>query len=149
MKIPEPFFILINPAMRLLLTSPLHWLLSSSVLLIRFRGRKSGREFTTPVRYIRSGAAIQCFTGRTNQWWRNMREGAEVTLVVEGRSAPYIMTAILEPEKVAASLGKLLEKFPQDAPYYEIKTAKGSLVSEAQLRSAAARTVLVQGEQLS
>ncbi len=149
MKIPEPFFLLINPAMRLLLTSPLHWLLSSSVLLIRFRGRKSGREFTTPVRYIRSGAAIQCFTGRANQWWRNMREGAEVSLVIEGRSAPYIMTAIQEPEKVAVSLAKLLEQFPQDAPYYEIKPAKGNLVPEAELRSAAARTVLVQGEQLS
>jgi hypothetical protein len=149
MKIPEPFFILINPAMRLLLASPLHWLLSSSVLLIRFRGRKSGREFTTPVRYIRSGPAIQCFTGRTNQWWRNMREGAEVSLVIKGLSAPYTMTAIQDPEKVATSLAKLLEQFPQDAPYYEIVSPKGSPISEAQLRSAAARTVLVQGEQLA
>ena len=66
MKLPDPLFILINPAVRFVLSSPLHWILSSSVMLIRFKGRHSGREFVTPVRFIRNESTVQCFTGRTN-----------------------------------------------------------------------------------
>lgn len=144
MKIPEPFFALINPAMRLLLTSPFHGLLSSSVLLIRFRGRKTGRQFTTPVRYIRDDdGSIHLFTGQANQWWRNMRGGAPVVLVIAGRSVPCTMTVIEQPDRVATALARLLARFPQDAPYYEIESRKGQPISDAQIRVAAARTVLV------
>ncbi|CAN0458425.1 unnamed protein product, partial [Phaeothamnion confervicola] len=94
MKLPEPLFVLINPVIRILLSSPLHRLLSDSLMLIRFKGRRSGREFVTPVRYIRHGNTIECFTGRTNQWWRNMGDGSDVVLRIAGKDSHYRMTAI-------------------------------------------------------
>ena len=54
MKLPEPFFLIINPIMRTLLRSPLHGLLSDSLMLITYTGRRSQRKFTTPVRYLRA-----------------------------------------------------------------------------------------------
>jgi hypothetical protein len=116
MKLPEPLFELINPLVRFVLSSPLHGLLSDSLMLIRFKGRLSGREFITPVRYIRHGSTIQCFTGRTNQWWRNMRGGADVILRLVGKESRYRMTAIAsDPERTTQALRGLLTEFPQDA----------------------------------
>lgn len=150
MKIPEPLFILINPVIRSLLTSPFHRLLSSSVLLIRFRGRNTGREFTTPVRYIRHDGAFHCFTGQSNQWWRNMRRGARVVLVVQGREVPCLMTATSgQPSIVKPALARLLAAFPQDAPYYDIAAQRGGTIKDKALGAAAARTVLVEAVPVS
>ncbi|WP_372810488.1 nitroreductase/quinone reductase family protein [Litorivivens sp.] len=59
-----------------LLRSPLHWLLSSSVALIRFTGRKSGKQFETPVAFTKfDGEFLICLTEtRDRQWWRNYRK---------------------------------------------------------------------------
>ena len=89
MKLPEFLFVIINPMMRLLLCSPLHGMLSDSLMLITFRGRNSGREFTTPVRYIENDGVVRCFTSSENQWWRNLRGGSEVVLRVRGKDGKY------------------------------------------------------------
>jgi hypothetical protein len=68
MKLPEPLFIIINSAMRILLNSPLHGLMSKSLMLITFTGRTSGKFFTTPVRYFSVNGTIKCFTSSENQW---------------------------------------------------------------------------------
>jgi len=39
----------VNQAMQTILRSPLHGMVSSTVLLITFTGRKSGNTYTTPV----------------------------------------------------------------------------------------------------
>ena len=145
MKLPEPLFVLVNPVIRVLLSSPLHGLLSGSLMLIRFTGRRSGREFVTPVRYIRNGDTIQCFTGRTNQWWRNMRDGSDVILRVAGKESHYRMTAISsEPERISQSLRRLLTDFPQDAPYYNIRMLSDRMPDLETLRKAGFNTVLVE-----
>lgn len=144
-KLPEPLFVFINPAVRLLLVSPLHRLLSSSVMLITFKGRRSGKTFTTPVRYIEEGGVIRCFTASTNQWWRNMREPARVMLRVAGRERSCEMKAIYnEADTVQRELTKLLTRFPQDAPYYEVELGKNKQPKPGHLERAAAATVLVE-----
>ena len=145
MKLPEPLFVLINPMVRILLSSPLHGLLSGSVMLIRFKGRRSGREFVTPVRYIRHENTIQCFTGRTNQWWRNMRDGADVVLRLAGKESHFRMAAIpSDPERISQSLKRLLTEFPQDAPYYNIRMLGDRTPDLETLNKAGFNTVLVE-----
>jgi hypothetical protein len=132
MRLPEPLFVLINPMMRILLRSPLHFLQSKSLMLITFTGRKSGRRFTTPVRYVRVGDTVQCFTSPENLWWRNLRGGAAVSLRIEGEELPY-WAAPLEndPAAVRAALVHYLGLFPQDAAYHEIRLNRDrSLVAE-------------------
>ena len=86
MRIPHAFSAVINPTVRLLLRSPLHQFWSGSLMLVTFTGRNSGRVFTIPVRYLQHDGKIRCFTSCTNQWWRNLRGGADVSLYVAGRS---------------------------------------------------------------
>lgn len=78
---------LANPAVRGLLGSPLHRLLSGQLLLITYTGRKSGRSYTIPTGYRDRGEQIVIPIGWPERkvWWRNLREPAPVTLRLRGR----------------------------------------------------------------
>lgn len=101
-------------------------------MLVTFTGRKSGRQFTTPVRYIRDGETVRCFTSAENQWWRNLRGGADVVLRIEGKDVSYHATAVENnPQEVRKWLQYYLGLFPQDAAYHDIRVARDkSLVAE-------------------
>jgi hypothetical protein len=119
MRLPEPLFVLINPMMRMLLRSPLHFVQSKSLMLITFTGKKSGRRFTTPVRYVRIGDTVRCFTSPENLWWRNLRGGAAVSLRLEGNERPYWATIQSDPAAVRDALTHYLGLFPQHAVVVE------------------------------
>ena len=86
MRIPEPLFPVINRVMRLLLSSPLHALMSGSVMVIHYTGRRTGRPRWTPVRYLReSDDTIVCLTGSETGWWPNFLEPRDVRLQLAGR----------------------------------------------------------------
>ena len=145
MKIPEVFFAIINPTMRVLLRSPVHGLLSRSLMLISFTGRKSGRRYTTPVRYIRIGTTVRCFTSPENQWWRNLRGGADVTLRIEGVDMAYRAVAIVDdPVIIKAALRDYLELFPQDAAYHDIRLRKDKSLVAKDLERASHEAVVVE-----
>ncbi len=101
-------------------------------MLITFKGRNSQRKFTTPVRYVRVGDTVRCFTSSENQWWRNMRDGAEVVLRIQGEDKRYRATAIEnDPTQVRNGLEYYLGIFPQDAAYHDIRLNRDrSLVAE-------------------
>lgn len=72
---------IINPALRVLLRSPLHELVSDRVMLITYNGRRTGRVPTLPVLYHEDGGRLWVKVGHPErkQWWRNLRDGATVS----------------------------------------------------------------------
>lgn len=83
--IPKPVFeYLINPLMKALLRSPVHWLVSDAVLLITYRGRRSGRTYTTPVGYEELDGTLYVTSQTDRVWWKNLRGGAEVEVRLRG-----------------------------------------------------------------
>jgi len=81
------FSIKTNWLMRPLLNSRLHWLNSATLILIRFKGRKSGNEFVTPVSYSELGDCIAIPLSETGNrhWWRNYREPWPMDIRFKGR----------------------------------------------------------------
>ena len=145
MKLPEPLFAIINPMMRMLLKSPLHSFWSGSLMLITFTGRNSGHQFTTPVRYVRDGDVIRCFTSAKNQWWRNLRGGADVVLRTAGREAPYHAVAIEnDPDKTRQCLREYLGRYPQDAAYHEIRLNKDKSLVVEDLEAAVQSAIVIE-----
>ncbi|MBM4405448.1 MAG: nitroreductase family deazaflavin-dependent oxidoreductase [Chloroflexi bacterium] len=76
----------VNPFAKLLLRSPLHFLMSSRVLLITVTGRKSGRRYTTPVEYTRQGSLVTIVSRNDRSWWKNVSAKHQVRLQLRGRS---------------------------------------------------------------
>jgi len=144
MKIPEIFFIIINPCMRLLLRSPLHFILSGNVMLIAFTGKKSGRQLVTPVRYTREGNCVICLTGKANKWWHNFKEAADVKLTLKGKVVRARAQAYYDGgSKTRLELEKFLAIFPQDAIYHDIHWGKDGKLVEAELVQALPQVVMV------
>ncbi len=69
-----------------LVRSPLHRLLSGTVVLLRYRGRKSGQLYTIPVQYARADGDLVLFAmgAARKQWWRNLRSRPEVDVLLRG-----------------------------------------------------------------
>jgi hypothetical protein len=63
----------LNPVMTALLGSPLHGIASSSIALLHFRGRKSGRESVTPLSYTRENDTVRFLSAHSTRWWMNLR----------------------------------------------------------------------------
>ena len=56
-RIEAAAYRVMNPVITKVLRSPLHRMASGNVALLHFRGRKSGREFVTPLSYVQSRTA--------------------------------------------------------------------------------------------
>jgi hypothetical protein len=145
-KLPEPIFRIVNPLMSVLLRSWLHGVMSSSVLLLSFDGRRTGRRISLPLRYARSGAGFVCFTTDDAKWWRNFEEPLGVEVLVAGETISGV--ALAERVTVGESLDALrwfLQQFPSDAAYHDVSIAKGAngVPSEADLARTPKRSVRV------
>lgn len=109
----------VNQAMKLVLRSPVHGMVSKSVLLITFTGRKSGKTYTTPVSYSQTGDQIYIFTHAG--WWKNLLSSAPVTLRIQGRDLQGLVEPVAEDKgAVAAGLSQHLREVPSNARYYGV-----------------------------
>ncbi len=109
----------VNRTMKLVLRSPVHGIVSKTVLLITFTGRKSGKTYTTPVSYSQNGDQVYIFSHA--DWWKNLRSGAPVSLRIQGRELQGLAEAVAEDKSaVATGLAAHLRKVPSDARYYGV-----------------------------
>jgi len=76
-----------NPIVRSILRSPVHWLLSPGLMLLTVTGRRTGKVYTIPVGYHETDDAIVVLVSEapSKVWWRNYLEPGPVGLRVRGR----------------------------------------------------------------
>jgi hypothetical protein len=80
---PRPVRTLINRIVTTILRSPWHKMRSDHLLLLTFTGRKSGKEFTTPMRYVQKGNTVRMTV--VYPWWRNLVGEANVRVLLRGQ----------------------------------------------------------------
>ena len=108
---------------------------------------KESANFTTPVRYIRVGDTVRCFTSVENLWWRNLIGGADLILRLEGRDKRYHATAIEnDPEQIKEALKYYLRIFPQDAAYHDIRLKKDKGLVSKDLDRASRNAIVVEAK---
>ena len=109
----------VNKTMKFVLSSPLHRMVSKSVLLITFNGCKSGNSYTTPVSYSQSGDQVTIFTYAT--WWKNLCNGTTVNLRLRGRDFRGLAETVTEDKQtIASGLAVHLREVPRDARWYGV-----------------------------
>lgn len=80
--LPRWAYAVVNPAMKFILRSPLHGLLSGSLMILIFDGRKSGRRYSIPVGYVQSGKTLTLFSHA--KWAKNFEGGYPVAVRLRG-----------------------------------------------------------------
>jgi ubiquinone/menaquinone biosynthesis C-methylase UbiE len=132
----------VNRIMAAVLRSPLHVLVSRTIMLITFTGRKTGRTYTTPVSYLREGDTVTLFT--RSRWWKNLVGGAPVTLRIQGRTYQGWAEAIAENKAaVAADLQVFLRHVRFDARVYGVSFDADGEPNVEEVRRAAQDVVLI------
>jgi deazaflavin-dependent oxidoreductase (nitroreductase family) len=132
----------VNHAMRLVLRSPVHGVVSKSVLLITFTGRKSGKSYTTPVSYSQDGDQVYIYTHA--EWWKNLRGSAPVTLRLRGREYQGLAASIAaDKQTVADGLAAHLQKVPSDAKYYDVTLDDHGSPNREDVEKAAQTVVMI------
>ncbi|MBI4447122.1 MAG: nitroreductase family deazaflavin-dependent oxidoreductase [Acidobacteria bacterium] len=108
------FFNVVNPTVKIILRSPLHPLLSSRVLLLTFKGYKTGKEFMIALTYVRAGKYLVVFTQR--KWWKNFSIPAEVKVRLQGKVLSGTAQAVIESQNVAQQVLSLARRLgPEEA----------------------------------
>jgi hypothetical protein len=95
----------LNPIMRRLLQSPLHWPLSRWFAVLSWTGRKTGKHYSTPVSYVREGSNVFITTG--DRWWRNLTGGEQVGVLVAGNRQRGIAMPVTDPAQSQAQHERL------------------------------------------
>lgn len=100
-----------NDFVKFFLRSPLHVFMGDT-MLITVTGRKTGRSYSTPVGFYREGQVLWVLSSRGRTWWRNVRNGAKVSLVLKGKTIQAFAEAELDPRTVEANLRQYIRNMP-------------------------------------
>jgi deazaflavin-dependent oxidoreductase (nitroreductase family) len=114
-----------NDFIKFLLRSPMHAMFDGNLMLITVTGRKSGRAITTPVNYYRDNNTLWVISKRDRKWWRNLCEGADVTLHLKGHDVQARGESIMDEPTVAAQIGEYVSQIPMSAKPMGVRLQNG------------------------
>ncbi|HZU02613.1 MAG TPA: nitroreductase/quinone reductase family protein [Ktedonobacteraceae bacterium] len=139
---PKRIIAATNVIVRFLLRSPLHFLLSNTMMLLTYTGRKSGKRYTNPLPYMREGDVVTVFT--SGSWWKNTRGGAPVLVEIKRHRIDGIAEAISDDRAaIATSLLTFLRKYPDQARWYHVPLDADRQPDPAAVQQAAHFLVMV------
>src|SRR5262245_5112617 len=81
---PQAVLRLVNPALDLLLQTPLVGSLRKQLMVLRFSGRKSGRPYSVPLSAHMIDNELYALTGAA--WKQNFRGGAPAKVLYDGKT---------------------------------------------------------------
>jgi deazaflavin-dependent oxidoreductase (nitroreductase family) len=127
------------------LRSPLHRVMSRSLMLLTFRGRRTGKEYTIPVGYARFGPdELVVLAGRPEgkTWWTNLRGPLPVRVRLGGRDLVG-EARLVKGEEAIPRLNTYLEKLPRVARSLGMTPGPEGKFSQEGLDALAARVPVV------
>jgi len=103
-----------NDFVKFFLKTPLHVFLGNT-MLITVTGCKTGRKYSTPVGFYREGDALWVISSRDRTWWRNIKNGAAVSLLIQGKAVHAFAEAQLNEEDVKMRIIEYAQRQPLSA----------------------------------
>lgn len=146
MRLIDLFYRALNVPMQALLRSPFHRIASANLCLLTYHGRKTGRELTTPLSYVRDGDCVRLLSSRKTRWWRNfVGEAAPVTVEIAGERFDGEAISLLEDgDRFRDGVRSFLTALPRDAVVYGIRLDDDRKPRESDIEGAAGHVVLVE-----
>ena len=119
------FWFLVNPFVVLLARSPLHFIISNQVLVIQFKGRRSGKSYLVPVSYHEHESSYTCVTLRSNIWWRNLKDISHTRIWLQGKLTDVQIDLEFNNDQIVEkTLRDLVTNNKVDAYFAKIKLNK-------------------------
>lgn len=132
-----------NLLVKAILNSPLHPLLGERFAVITYRGRKSGKLYSTPINVADLEGVLTATSARGRTWWRNLRGGQTVGLRHRGSSRTMRAEVVETAQEVAAGLAAYFRRVPGDARFFHVRLAPDGQPEAEDLKRAAEERVLI------
>jgi hypothetical protein len=132
-----------NPLMRSVLRSSTHSVMSKTTAVITLTGKKTGKEYSFPVNYQREGDIVLISSLRDRTWWKNLRGGAKVSLLLAGVDYEGIGEVFESPFEVEIYLGEYLQLNSNYPRYFEVGVDEEGSFYPEDLAKAAENRVMV------
>ncbi|WP_404380911.1 nitroreductase/quinone reductase family protein [Knoellia locipacati] len=109
---PAAVIRILNPILRTVLRSPAHRAFSKDLMLLHVTGRRTGRVYVVPVgRHEHHGGLVASAGG---SWRRNLRNGADCDVTLDGRRRHARGVLVDDPHEVAVIFSDLLAAMGRD-----------------------------------
>ena len=103
-----------------ILRTPLHVFLGNT-MLITVTGRKTGQKYSTPVGFYREGDTLWVISSRDRTWWRNVKNGANVSLWWKGKTVEGFAKAEVDEKVAEKRLLEYMSHIPMAARSFGIR----------------------------
>tara|TARA_B110000116_G_C16282355_1_gene335697 strand:+ start:91 stop:531 length:441 start_codon:yes stop_codon:yes gene_type:complete len=139
------FWKLINPITIAIANSFLHRLISANVVVLYFKGVKTGKDYAIPVSYLENPAgSLSCVTDRPFIWWRNLINLEKLNVLYKGNMIEAEINTECEDNKlIADKLEALCAHSRVDGFFAEVGYKNGKPIRE-DVDKSAANLVLIQ-----
>jgi hypothetical protein len=113
-------------------------------------GRESGKEHSFPAYYHQEGNSLQVLVEKTEDWWRSLKNGANVKVIIKGNELRGWAEAIQDPQSVKENFLLLLNAIPELSTELEVRRDENSVYStediEKNLQQLGLLTITLQTE---
>ena len=139
------FWKLINPITIAIANSFLHRLISANIVVLYFKGVKTGKDYAIPVSYLENPAgSLSCVTDRPFIWWRNLVNLEKLNVLYKGNMIEAEINTECEDNKlIADKLEALCAHSRVDGFFAEVGYKNGKPIRE-DVDKSAANLVLIQ-----
>jgi hypothetical protein len=103
-----------NDFVKFLLRTPLRVFMGNT-MLITVTGLKTGKKYSTPVGFYRENGNLWVLTSRNRTWWRNVKNGADVALLLKGMPIKAFAQAELDAQAVETRMVDYVQHVPMAA----------------------------------
>jgi deazaflavin-dependent oxidoreductase (nitroreductase family) len=103
-----------NEFVKFFLRTPLRVFMGDT-MLITVTGLKTGKKYSTPVGFYRENGNLWVLTSRDRTWWRNVKNGADVSLLLEGKPVRAFARAEVDAQAVETRMLDYIQHVPMAA----------------------------------
>jgi len=100
-----------NDFVKFFLRTPLHVFMGDT-MLITVTGLKTGKKYSTPVGFYRENGNLWVLASRNRTWWRNVKNGADVSLLLKGKPIKAFAQAELDTRSVETRMVEYIQHMP-------------------------------------
>lgn len=132
----------VTPLAKTVLRSPAHGFLSDTMMILTVTGRRTGRSYEIPLSYVADGVVLTCITGIENVWWKNLRGGADVAVLLQRSRFRGYAEASTGVTNVPV-IESFLAARPRDARFHHVRRSMhGKFDADDLTRAAQTRVVI-------
>ncbi|MGB0618883.1 MAG: nitroreductase/quinone reductase family protein [Myxococcota bacterium] len=143
MSLSNLLFNTLNVVMRPLLRTGV---MKANLCILRYEGRKSGKQYETPLSYVREGEVVRLLSSYNTRWWTNfVAESRPVEVEIAGeRQAGSARAITADSEAFRDGVRRFLTALPRDASVYGIKLESDRTPRESDIETCASHVVLIE-----